>query len=339
MSNKRSKQATGGVARAKKLSSEQLSEIGRKGASARWSTKIRTPKTLTAAYGSSDRPLRIGEIEIPCYVLPNGMRVISQTGVWKSLDMSSAGLGQNSGDRLVNFVNSATVGPFASDELRRLASNPIRFKTPNQAPANGYDATILPELCEAILRARLNEALGFEQKHIAKQAEILLMGFGKIGIIALIDEITGYQEIRDRDALQAILREYISDELARWVRTFPMDFFKEIYRLKGWNWNNGRMPPYVGRYVKDLVYGRLAPGVLEELERLNPPNENGIRKRRHHQFLTREVGHPALLKHLDQITWLARGCKDWHDYVNLVNVHFPRVNVIPDDQDLLFDED
>jgi len=37
----------------------------------------------------------------------------------------------------------------------------------------------------------------------------------------------------------------------------------------------------VGRYVNNLVYSRLTAGVLAELNRLNPPTENGYRRHRH----------------------------------------------------------
>jgi hypothetical protein len=48
--------------------------------------------------------------------------------------------------------------------------------------------------------------------------------FARVGIIALVDEATGYQEVRDHEALQEILKRYISEELLVWVRTFPMEF-------------------------------------------------------------------------------------------------------------------
>ena len=142
--------------------------------------------------------------------------------------------------------------------------------------AYGYEATILPELCDAILAARQGKKLNYQQEHIAKQAELLVRAFARVGIIALVDEATGYQEIRDREALQEILKRYISEELMKWVRTFPMDFYKQIFRLKAWNWNDGKMSPIVGNIVNDLVYARLAPGVLEELKKRNPVTEKAI---------------------------------------------------------------
>ena len=39
------------------------------------------------------------------------------------------------------------------------------------------------------------------QRHVAEQCRILLHGFANVGIIALVDEATGYQDARARDAL------------------------------------------------------------------------------------------------------------------------------------------
>jgi hypothetical protein len=52
-----------------------------------------------------------------------------------------------------------------------------------------------------------------QQEHIAKQAEILVRGFAGVGIIALVDEATGYQQDRARDALSRILEAFIAKEL------------------------------------------------------------------------------------------------------------------------------
>jgi hypothetical protein len=72
--------------------------------------------------------------------------------------------------------------------------NPIRFQAPTGgSPATGYEATILPDLCEAVLAARQEGTLRADQLHIAKRCEILVRGLARVGIIALIDEATGYQ--------------------------------------------------------------------------------------------------------------------------------------------------
>jgi hypothetical protein len=141
-------------------------------------------------------------------------------------------------------------------------------------------------------------------------------------------EVTGYQEYRDREMLQEILKRYISDELLGWVRTFPMEFYKQVFRLKGWNWNAGRMSPIMGNIVNDVVYSRLAPGVLEELKKRNPVTEKGYREHQHFQHLTADIGHPALTRHLYELIGMARpfAFGEWDRYYELVNTVFPKLN-------------
>jgi len=194
---------------------------------------------------------------------------------------------------------------------------PVPFRLPKGAGgyrgniAFGYRAQILPMACHVFQDAKEAGVLHKAQKHIAEVCKIVERGFSVVGIVALIDEATGYQEIRDRLALQQILRKYISGALFEWTKTFPLEFYKEIFRLKHWDWNDGKMPGVVGRYTRDLVYKRLAPQVLEELERLNPPTEAGYRKFRHHQYLTRDIGHPALTRRLYELIGMARACETW----------------------------
>ncbi len=121
-------------------------------------------------------------------------------------------------------------------------------------------------------------------------------GLSVVGIIALIDEATGYQEVRDRDALRQIFEGYFRQELAAWVKRFPDQFYREIYKLRGWPWSGMGKNRYsvVAHYTKDLIYERLAPGVLEEMEKRNPKTETGKRQSKHHQWLSEDLGIPKL---------------------------------------------
>jgi len=322
-------QSKGGKARAKSLSSEQRSEIARKGALAKWEKSENAQKLPNATFGSPDRPLRIGSLEIPCYVLDNGKRVITQAGVLTALSMSPGTATKGGGDRIANFVNTKSVNPYASNDLREMITNPIKFRALGSM-AYGYDATILPEICDAVLDARNALKLNHQQEHIAKQAEILVRAFARVGIIALVDEATGYQEIRDRQALAEILKKYIDGELYKWTETFPLALYKEIFRLKGWAWNDGKMPQVVGHYTNDLVYDRLTQGMLETLKKMNPRNaETGRRKHRNYHFMTPEIGYPALNQRLYELLGMARASETWNQFYRLVDRTFPKMGDTP----------
>jgi len=326
MSEEQSFQSKGGEARKAALTPEQRSEIARNAALARHENAPNAQKLPKATHGSPDRPLRIGAMEIPCYVLDNGKRVITQGGVLTALDMSPGTATKGGGDRITNFVNTKSISPFASNNLREMITDPIKFRALGTM-AYGYEATILPEICDAVLEARNKGELNHQQTHIAKQAEILVRAFARVGIIALVDEATGYQEIRDRQALAEILKQYIDGALYEWTKTFPIAFYKEIFRLKGWAWNNGKMPQVVGHYTNDLVYDRLTKGMLEELKKLNPKTDKGYRKYTHTRFFTPDFGHPVLTQRLYELTGMARPFADgeWDKYYRLVDRTFPRV--------------
>src|ERR1035438_5456390 len=124
-SEKDSVQAQGGKARAEKLSKEDRSAIASVAAEARWNKtgKDRThvPK---ADFGSPDRPLRVGELEIPCYVLDDGRSVITQSGMLSALKMSAGTATKGGGDRLANFSSTKSIKPFVSGKLEEMITSP-----------------------------------------------------------------------------------------------------------------------------------------------------------------------------------------------------------------------
>jgi hypothetical protein len=243
-----------------------------------------------------------------------------------ALDMKQGTAGRGAGDRLAKFASTKSIAPFVPDGLREKLVSPVRFRV-GGSTAYGYEATILADLCDAVLEARDKGDLHYQQEHIAKRCEILVRAFARVGIIALVDEATGYQEVRDRQALEEILNKYISEELRRWTKTFPDDYFKEIFRLRNWGANRtSKRPGVLGHYTNDLVYARLAPGLLDELQRLNPSDGQGHRKHRHHQYLSDDHGDPRLREHLDKVTLLMKASATWGQFKLLLDRALPRVN-------------
>ena len=193
--------------------------------------------------------------------------------------------------------------------------------------AYGYPASLLVDVCKAILAARDAGVLRSTQEHIAKRADLLIRGLATVGIIALVDEATGYQEIRSRRALATILERFIAKELQPWTKTFPFEFHRLIYKIKGWSGPDGhRRTPLIGHYTNDLVYERLAPGVLDELKRLNPVLPSGHRRSQHHRWCTPEFGHPKLKEHLASVMALMRASANWGMFMRSLARAFPTQN-------------
>lgn len=273
--------------------------------------------------------LSIGEMELPCFVLSDGTRVLSGRGLAAAFGQTASQGASTaaSGDRrMPGFLASNSLSTYVSDELADLANSPIRFTSPRGGGVVlGYQATILPEICKAIVRARQENALKSHQKGLVTAAETLLIALAKTGIVALVDEATGYQYDRARDELQKILAEYIAEELRPWTKRFSNTFFKEVYRLHGWKFEPGvtQGPRYVGRFINQYIYEKLPTGVLKELRHRNPPEQNGRRRYKHFQFLTEDTGDVHLDGQILKVTTLMQVATSKDDFKELFARAFP----------------
>ena len=286
-------------------------------------------KLLKVSYPGT---LKIGDIKIPCAVLEDGTRVLRERSVAKALGKKGSGSHwqkKRSSEKsalLPEYISYKNLEAFIDEETRENLMKPILYVMKSGNQAQGIKATLLSEICNIWLKAREKGALTKSQEITAQKAEILLRGFAKIGIIALVDEATGYQKIRDKIALQEILDKYLRKEFAKWAKRFPDQFYMEMFKLKGWQWKGMSVnrPSLVGKYTDDIVYRRLAPGVRNELRRLNPKDEKGQRTQKHHQWLTEDIGIPTLTKHLDGVMVLMKAAQDWESFKRMLARAFPK---------------
>ena len=331
--------AKGGLARMSKMTPEERRENAKIAAHARWEKK----KMLKATHGSANHPLKIGDAELPCFVLEDGTRVLSQAGFTGALGMARGGSMIAGMNRLELFVSRKSVNPYIGDQLAKKFANPMSFVTPDGNRANGFEATLLHDLCEAVLRAREAGTLQRQQLGIALRCEILIRGFARVGIVALVDEATGYQRDREKDALSKILEAFIAKELQAWIPTCPAEFYEQMFRLRGLEFSSKSVqrPRYFGLLTNDIVYKRLAPGVLSELRRVTPRNEEGRPTAKYFQSLTGNIGYPKLKEHLGAVVALMKISKSWGGFMNHINEHYPRLGdtpMLPMDYDQETDE-
>lgn len=122
------------------------------------------------------------------------------------------------------------------------------------------------------------------------------------------------------------------------MQTLPDDFYKEIFRLSGLDYPRATVqrPQYFGHLTNDIVYKRLAPGVLEELKRVQRRNDAGRPKDKLFQRLTSNLGYPKLREHLGSIVAIMKLSRNWSDFkLKLDQIH-PRIG---DTLTLPFDHD
>ncbi|MFT0547464.1 P63C domain-containing protein [Allopusillimonas ginsengisoli] len=318
MSNKKTPaNAAGGVARAKSLSPERRREISAKAIAAK---KEIASLPKATHFGT----LKAGDMEIACFVLDDGRRVISGRGLTAAIGMRGRGQGaaRIAGHKLIKHNENNALSLAIEAPIKFVGKSPKGLNT----PSDGYEATVLQEVCESILLARDKGLLVTEQdRRYAVHADILMRGFARVGIISLVDEATGYQRDRAKDALAKILESFVAKELQPYMKTFPIDYYEHLFRLRGLAYppeqNPSFRPQYFGRLTNDIVYERIAPGLLVEIKKQAAKDE---KKAHLHRRLTQEVGHPKLKEHLASVTTVMKLSRDYPDFIGKLNMIHPR---------------
>ncbi len=268
---------------------------------------------------SHEGKLRIGGAEIDVAVLSNGQRIITLTGVFKALDRPVRGTSRI--DQVPTFMDAKNLQPFISDDLRQVATK-VEYLSVDGKESEGYDANILPLVADLYLQARASDSLIKAQFDTALKAEVLVRSLAKLGITALVDEATGYQYEREREELQLILKQYISEELLPWQQRFPHEFYKQIFRLNGWEYtveNLKLKPAVVGKWTNKFIYRQLPNGVLEELKKITPKDETGKYTEHLHRRLTPDVGHPNLNNQIISVITIMKLSRNWKDFEKKFN--------------------
>ncbi len=265
---------------------------------------VRIPEVV---HGSRRKPiaewqgiLTIGDGEIACYVLDDGRRVISRTGATEVL------AGKKGGGQLEKYVAAGNLPDYMPPDL---SDSMIDFELPEVVNKNtrGMTADTFLEVCRGYVRAFTENKLKSKaQIQMAIKATAFLSACANVGLIALIDEATGYQYDRAEDALRVKLKAYIGEEMRKWERTFPDELWVEFARLTNWKGSVTKRPKYWGKLVNELVYDYLDPDVAQWLKENAPAPRHG---QNYHQWLTGQHGLKKLVEHIWMLIGMARACK------------------------------
>jgi hypothetical protein len=245
--------------------------------------------------------LSVGDSELPCYVLADGRRVISRTGATDILT------GKRGGGNLESYLGVQALRTYIPADL---PGQMIEFSIAEVVNKTvlGMEAETFLEICRAYVKALDEGALDTDrQRSIAIKAGMFLASCAKIGLIALIDEATGYQYARAQDALQLKLRLYLAEELRKWEKTFPDEIWVEFGRLTNWKGHVTKRPKYWGKLVMELVYEYLDPDVARWLKENAPKPEHG---QNYHQHLSGQYGLKKLIEHIWMLIGIAKTCRD-----------------------------
>lgn len=321
--------SAGGKARAEALSPERRKEIAMKGVEAKKELALLIQATHEGV-------IELSGSDVSCAVLPDGLRVITQATFLRSIGRSrspKAGTGVLSTvDDLPFFLQADALKPFISKDLAE-STAPIFYKGVNGSKGVGYDARLLPQVAEVYLKFRdsmlaKGKKIPTQYAHIIDASDVLIRGLAHVGIIALVDEATGYQRDRAKDELCKILEAFVAKELQPWVKAFPADFYENMFRLRDLEYpgNGVKRPQYFGYLTNDIIYRRLAPMVWKELKEQAEKDEKGRLKHRLHQKLTADIGHPKLKELIISVTTVMKLSDHWKDFKSKLDRIHPAFN-------------
>lgn len=323
--------ALGGLARAANMTAEEKKEVAMSMVEAK---KMR--KSLPVVTKKRD-DLNIAGSKIPCAIVvdANGaaIRVLTENGIMSAILGEASGASkrkkkalENEGALVPIFLAPSQLKPFVDAASNDSALLNIIDYLDGDKVVSGYDARILPVVCDIWLKAREAGALQKQQLAKAQKAEILMRGLAHVGIIALVDEATGYQKDREKEALAKILEAFVAKELQPYLKTFPTEYYEHLFRIYGYDFppKDKRpqwRPVFFGKITNEVIYSRLAPEILPELKKAASKAE---RKTKLFQWLTSEVGHPKLKDHLNSIVTLLKISKTPEEFKRFVNIAHPR---------------
>ena len=323
-------QSKGGRARAENLSSEERREIARLGAQARWSRSTEDEFNLPKA--THQGKMVVGSLTLDCYVLEDGRRVFHKRGMARALNMKSGG-----GNVFLRAMRRKGIGSELGPELIEKIESPINFKPLTLDLGHGYEARVLVEVCKAVARADESGKLTKAQQGLGAQARILLAAFAKVGVTALIDEATGFQEVRSPEALRLLVQQYIEEEKREWEKQFPNEYYDELNRVYGsrrlTTTSAGAIiqnrPQHFAKFTRTYIYHPLENGaVLEELDRINPKiNQKGTRRARFHQHLTYSYGIEKLRRQVQEVLTLIKVSDSVSQFKRLFAKRFRKVEL------------
>jgi hypothetical protein len=321
------------------MSSTALKVQAKRAAKARWEAvraaakELQDPNRIPEAL--CEGLLEIGSVQIECYVLDNMTRVIHKRGMAKALGMKSGG-----GNVFMRAMSRKGLGSEIGDDLRSKLDNPLIFKPLTSDLGHGYDATILIDICQAIIDASKSGKLGPGQETLAVQAEIIIRASAKLGIVALIDDAAGFIADKRRAQYKELFREFIREEIKLYDEPqFPDQLFDVIYKIYGLPRKAdapNNHPQFFGRFIRKYIYQPLANSsgaILEMLDEKNPVvYVNGGRRYKLYNFLSEVVGMPALKAQLWQVIGIGNSVRNKLQFERSFYTAFPS----PDSQLELF---
>ncbi len=250
--------------------------------------------------------LEFGGLSLPCYVLEDGRRVFSIRGMLDSLGFEPS-------SNPDGVFHAKTIQPYMMSQGDPYnVGNIVEFQPPAGAPAKGFDVEKFMDICHAYSEAFDGGVLSGRNELAALHANAIIRACSKVGIIALVDEATGYQYARPDDALQFKLKLYLAEEMKEWEKTFPDELWRQFAKLTNFSGEVIKnRPRYWGKLVMDYIYRCLDEDVAKYIKDNKPQPQKG---RNYHQWFNEDYGYKKLMEHINQVIGFAKACDTMEEF-------------------------
>jgi|JI9StandDraft_1071089.scaffolds.fasta_scaffold156529_1 hypothetical protein len=283
-------------------------------------------------------PITLLGPEVEAYVLDeiDGQKetkprcVLSKRGSANALGLQSDG-----GSAFWRTLTRKGIGSVMPEKLREKLDNPIIFRyidTGSESAekavgrlVHGYDTSTFIEVLKVLMDARRTGKLSKTQQFLADRAEAMLLSLANTTLDSIVYQETGFWKAIEGQRVSEILEKYLQDHARKWAKTFPDEFWTKLIKVKGYpSYVALKRPGFVGHWINDIVYDRLAPGIRKKLNQINPRLPSGRRKSMHHQHTTKDHGLPELRDHLVKVQTLMDAAANDMQFMRLLNRSLPK---------------
>lgn len=251
------------------------------------------------------------DVECEAIVLADGRRGFNR----RQLVAIAGFTGNVTGSRFGHFL--AEISPNA---LKIYEDTSSKVSMPNGATANFISCDVVPEFASGVIHQALDGTLHPQRRMLIAPCLKIQDSLARVGIVALIDEATGYQYHRAPDALQDLFARLIRNTAADWERRFHPDYYQAIYKLFGWQYDQtvSQRPHIIGKITLQWVYEPVFPPEILVAIKERQSSE------KMHQWLTDEGGLKLMEKQRDAVMMIARSSADHQDFEARCSVAFFR---------------
>lgn len=273
------------------------------------------------AYGNESLPLRIGTIELSCYILDNGNAVFSKNSLQKAL-----GYDGKSEDWLYDFLGNINKFYPIPGVLFEAFEQPIPVEIKRADGTSSIIAAIIPETlemtCLTIANAKNDGYLSVGQLKHAKAAETLINYALENNLHRDIEQATGFVFLKEtgKKYLQQVLASENPDPVYQWIKTVPDAFLEKILSIRQMGWKDLRENPYgVSKILHEVVFSRLSEDLLEKLRHETPKRSYKSKNK------PNDSEHPELKTYTAEVLSLLKAAADnWTIFLQLLNRIHPK---------------